>query len=520
MFRLVKNLLGFVRFLVSKPVVITLLLVWQVWLLLGVLRNLGSNSTYLYIVFVLLSYVVTLRLLNSTVNPAFKLALIIPIMIFPVFGGPFYVVFGSNRVGSRELRIFGKARNAVLPWLKQDEEILASLDEQDRYLGGQARYISVHSSFPLHQETSSTYLPSGDAFFYEMIAAVKAAKHSVFLEFFIIRPGKLWTEILEALEQKVAEGVDVRLIYDDMGCIFQLPQDYYRTLRAKGIRCMVFNPYRPTLSMTFNHRDHRKIAIVDGYIGFTGGINIDDQYADSYAGRPEGTWCDSGVKLQGAAVWNLTMMFLEAWSSTYEGEDDFALMRPECFQPEPFPSEGYIQPFGDTPFDDELVSETAYMNVMNQAVDYLLITTPYLVTSNEMMTALCSAAKRGVEVSILTPNTVENWLIHSATEASFQQLIEAGCKIYRYTPGFIHGKNLLCDGRVGIVGSVNLDFRSLYLSFECAVWMTGCQALQEMEKDLRARFAVSTQVTLQECLSQPLLKRLAQSFMRILAPLI
>lgn len=519
MLRLLRLVWGWVRFAISKPVIVTLLLLVQVWFLVSVISSLGSYSTYLYALFVLLSYLVTLRLLNSNVNPAFKLALIIPIMIFPVFGGPFYIIFGSNRVGVRERRMFSLAWERVLPWLQQKPEVTAKLLATDKQLAGQSRYLSEHSGFPVYQNSSCEYLPSGDAFFREAIEAMKKAEHFIFIEFFIIRPGKLWSEILEILEQKVAEGVDVRLIYDDMGCTFQLPQGYYQVLRQKGIKCIVFNPYRPNLSLSFNHRDHRKIIVVDGYIGFTGGINIDDAYADSYSGSDK-TWCDTGVKLQGEAVWNLTLMFLQAWNYEYPQQEDFEQMRPSVHHPQPFATDGFVQPFGDSPYDEERVGETAYMNIINQAVDYLLITTPYLVTSNEMMVALCNAAKRGVDVKILTPDVVENWLIHSATEDSFQPLIEAGCKIYRYTPGFIHGKNMLSDDKMGIVGTINLDFRSLYLSFECGVWMTDCSALKAMKEDLDFQFSRSTLITLEECRSRPLVKRLAQSFMRTLAPLI
>ena len=513
-----KQVLGFFRFLVSKPVIITGLIVLQLYVLIRAMISIGSHFTYAYAFFIVLSYIVTLRLLNSTVNPAFKLALIIPIMVFPVFGGPFYLLFGSDRVGRRESKIFNKAWQMVSPLLVQNQETLKKLEDYDRQLTGQVNCITEASAFPIYDNTDCSFIASGDIYFDELLTALEKAEYFIFMEFFIISQGQIWTKILDILERKAAAGLDVRVIYDDLGCISHLPQNYDRVLRKKGIKCSVFNPYRPTLSLTFNHRDHRKIVVIDGYIGFTGGINVSDGYADSYSGVDD-KWCDTALQIRGEAVWNLTVMFMQAWCVD-NPEEDFEQFRPHVHHPNDFAGEGFLLPFGDSPFDDQQVAEMAYLNIINQAIDSIVITTPYLVIGYEIVSALITAAKRGVRIRIVVPSAVENWLIHLVTEAHYSQLIAGGVEVYSYTPGSIHGKNLLCDGKIGIVGTINLDFRSLYHNFECAIWLYGQKAVQDLNIFLEEELSKSTSISYEESMGKPWYLKVVQSFARTLAPLL
>lgn len=327
----------------------------------------------------------------------------------------------------------------------------------------------------------------------------------------------MWDPILEILERKARAGLDVRVMYDDLGCMLTLPAHYKRVLEEKGIRCCVFNPFVPVLSSRLNNRDHRKICVIDGHTGFTGGINLADEYINAY--KKHGHWKDSAVLLRGDAVWSLTLMFLSLWDYMCGTREDYALYHPRRYLPEPVPGDGIVQPYTDSPLDDEAVGETVYLNLINKADRYVYITTPYLIISNEMITALTTAAKSGLDVRIITPHIADKWYVHAVTRAYYEVLIEAGVRIFEYTPGFIHAKTFTVDDEYGVVGTINLDFRSLYLHFECAAWMYRCSCIPVMREDFLRTQQVSQEVTLEECRGVNLVTRVVRSVLRVFAPL-
>ena len=304
-----------------------------------------------------------------------------------------------------------------------------------------------------------------------LVKELEQAEHYIYIEYFIINDGVMWRTILDILEQKVAQGVDVRLIYDGFGCLTTLPYKYDKFLREKGIQCKVFNPFRPVLNIIQNNRDHRKICVIDGKTGFTGGINL----ADEYINQKErfGHWKDTAVMLKGDAVWSMTMMFLHMWNvvNGIQTPIDYAAHSPHAYHPEEFEGSGFVQPFTDTPLDGETLGENVYLNIINRAKRYVYICTPYLIIDNEMMTALCLAAKSGVDVRIMTPGVPDKKMVFLLTQSYYAQLIEAGVKIYEYQPGFLHAKSFVCDDEIAVVGTINLDYRSLYLHFEDGVWI-------------------------------------------------
>ncbi len=503
------------RFITQRVVITALLIVLQVLLLFGFIWKLDNYFVYFYAGSVLLSLLITLGIINSKSNPAYKIAWLIPILLFPVFGGLVYLLFGSDRTGRylrKKLQGIGTEMDNVI-----GEAYRRSGAEQlPPDAANQSRYISHCAYCPPYQNTTTEYLPLGEVKFERMVEELKKAKHYIFLEYFIIQEGKMWNTILDILRQKAAEGVDVRVIYDDMGCIMILPTGYDKTLEQMGIKCRIFNPFVPILSSRFNTRDHRKICVIDGNVGFTGGINLADEYINAY--EKHGHWKDTSILLKGEAVFNLTVMFLSMWDylDGTTGKTDYSRYYPTVWDEN---AKGYVQPFADNPLDDEAVGETVYLNLINKAKRYVYITTPYLILSSEMFTALTSAAKCGVDVRIITPHVPDKWYVHAVSRSHYQPLIEAGVKIYEYTPGFIHAKTFVVDDDYAVVGTINLDYRSLYLHFECAVWMYQTPSVAQVRDDFFKTQQISQEITLEECRSLSFPRRLGRSVLRVFAPL-
>ena len=503
------------RFITQRVVITALLIVLQALLLFGFIWKLDNYFVYFYAGSVLLSLLITLGIINSKSNPAYKIAWLIPILLFPVFGGLIYLLFGSDRTGRylrKKLQGIGTEMDNVIG----EAHRRSGAEQLPPDAANQSRYISHCAYCPPYQNTTTEYLPLSEVKFERMVEELKKAKHYIFLEYFIIQEGKMWNTILDILRQKAAEGVDVRVIYDDMGCIMILPTGYDKTLEQMGIKCRVFNPFVPILSSRFNTRDHRKICVIDGNVGFTGGINLADEYINAY--EKHGHWKDTSILLKGEAVFNLTVMFLSMWDylDGTTGKTDYSRYYPTVWDEN---AKGYVQPFADNPLDDEAVGETVYLNLINKAKRYVYITTPYLILSSEMLTALTSAAKCGVDVRIITPHIPDKWYVHAVSRSHYQPLIEAGVKIYEYTPGFIHAKTFVVDDDYAVVGTINLDYRSLYLHFECAVWMYQTPSVAQVRDDFFKTQQISQEITLEECRSLSFPRRLGRSVLRVFAPL-
>ena len=346
------------------------------------------------------------------------------------------------------------------------------------------------------------------------------AKKYIFIEYFIINDGVMWRTILDILEKKAAEGVDVRLIYDGFGCLTTLPYKYDEEIRKKGIKCVIFNPFRPFLNIIQNNRDHRKLCIIDGWVGFTGGVNLADEYINQR--ERFGHWKDTAVMLKGEAVWNMTIMFLHMWDVILRSREpvDYTKYLPHAIHKEEFEGSGFIQPFSDTPLDHEIVGENVYMNIINRAKHYVYICTPYLIIDNEMMTSLCLAAKSGIDVRIMTPGIPDKKMVFLLTQSYYQQLIEAGVKIYEYQPGFLHAKSFVCDDEVAVVGTINLDYRSLYLHFEDGVWMYKNDAIADIKRDFLDTLEYCNPVGVEFCTGRKLPVRIMQNILRLFAPML
>ncbi len=436
-------------------------------------------SEYYFLASVLLSilsFVAAIHIINGRSNPAVKLAWLVPIIAFPIFGGLIYLLFGtkvplkkiSSKINNEE------AKNRC--YIPQCKIILGEIEKEDKHIAGQLRYID-NMGFPVYKDTATEYFSIGKDYFEALVNDLKTAKKFIFMEYFIVDDGYMWDTILEVLKEKAKNGVDVRVMYDDVGCLNTLPVDYCNMLKSFGIKCHAFNQFIPVISIAANNRDHRKIAVVDGNVAYTGGINL----ADEYINRIErfGHWKDTGVRIAGKGVWNFTLMFLNMWNSFEKNDDDIIKFLPSKAEV----SDGYVAPFGDSPLDHEIFSENVYINIINYAVDYVYICTPYLVVDNQTMTALCLAAKRGVDVRIITPGIPDKKTVFALTRSHYPELIENGVRIYEYTPGFIHAKSFVCDDKAAIVGTINMDYRSLYHHFECGCYFYKSSVIGDIKKD-------------------------------------
>ena len=489
------------------------------WLLITAWR-LAAYSKYISNVISMISILVVLWIVNKKINPSYKLGWTILILCLPVLGVMLYILFGKSRIAQAIQNKYAQVQEESLSYMKQDPDVARSLEESSQSAAVQSRYIHQYSSFPVHTNTTAEYFQVGDDMFPVLVRELEQAQHYIFIEYFIIHDGVMWRTILDILERKVQEGVDVRLIYDDMGCLTTLPHKYYETMRSKGIKCQVFNPFRPILNIIQNNRDHRKFCIIDGYVGFTGGVNL----ADEYINQKErfGHWKDTAVMLKGEAVWNMTAMFLHMWNVITNNREDHSLEKylPHVWHPEAFEGDGYIQPFCDSPLDNETVGENVYLNIINRAKRYVYICTPYLVIDNEMMTALCLAAKSGVDVRLMTPGIPDKKLVFLLTQSYYEQLLEAGVKIYEYQPGFLHAKSFVCDDEIAVVGTINLDYRSLYLHFEDGVWIYRNQVIYDIKKDFTDTLEYCNPVSLEFCRGRNIAVRAMQSILRLFAPML
>ncbi|MCH5203196.1 MAG: cardiolipin synthase [Oscillospiraceae bacterium] len=487
----------------------------QIFYLMSLFWELGTLYSYSYLLFQLIGVVISFFIVNSDINPSYRIAWIMTILTLPIFGVMFFIFFGNSRSGDRlrrRMNYYGKTERERL---KQNEEIISRLSDINEPARKQADYLSKFGGYPIYDKTATTYFPSGEEKFRVMLEELEKAEKFIFLEYFIIDEGEMWDKILGILVRKADVGVDVRVIYDDVGCLLTLPYKYDRVLEEKGIKCRVFNKFRPILSTKMNNRDHRKILVIDGNTAFTGGVNLADEYINGY--EKHGHWKDSAIMVKGQAVRSFTMMFLTMWSFLTNTEDeDLGKFCPN----QEFGENGFVVPFTDSPLDNEPVGENVYMNIVNSAKKYVYITTPYLIIDNEMQSALILAAKSGIDVRIITPHIPDKWYVHCVTKAYYKNLTKYGVKIYEYTPGFIHAKNFVSDDKFAVVGTINLDFRSLYLHFECGVWLYKTSCIEDIKSDFLETLEQCEEITYEKCCRVNIFVRIGRMFLRLLAPML
>lgn len=479
----------FLRFISSRFFITVLLIVLQTWWIAALFLNIFGHSELFSTLFKLFSVAVVLYIISKVDVPGYKIGWIILILLFPLFGGLLFLLLGENRPAKYlRKRLEAGSENHDL-YMAQDAETLDALRERLPRVACCAFYVSQYGHYPVLDDSSVKYYSFGEYQYADMLEELKSAKKFIFLEYFILEEGEMWNTIFDILAEKAAAGVDVRLIYDDFGCLTHIPANYSRKLEKRGVKCLVFNPFIPIVSAVMNNRDHRKIMVIDGKTAFTGGINLSDEYINRRVRF--GKWKDSGVMVKGKAVWSFTVMFLELWNAYMTEREDFTDFL--CGENPP-PSHGFVQPFSDSPLDGETVSSNVYLDILAQAKDYVYIFTPYLAISDEMSIALMAAAKRGVDVRMVLPGIPDKPLTYQLSRSYYGPLLKAGVRIYEYTPGFIHAKSYVSDDEIAVVGTINMDYRSLYLHFECGVVMYGCPAVHDLRRDAEETFAVSREV--------------------------
>ena len=452
-----------------------------------------------------------LEIAKNSKSISANLPWVILILLFPAAGTMLYIFIGNDLHSSKTLKKVNKEVSLSKKYYIEDNKILEEINAKSL---DKLRYISQDAKFPVTKNNKVKYFPSGEKAYKEMLVELKKAKKYIFLEYFRIDNGKMWSSILKILEEKVKQGVEVRLIYDDFGCIAPMPNDYNKQLEKLGIKVVVFNEIKPFLGIIMNNRDHRKFMVIDGKVAFCGGINLADEYINEKVRF--GHWKDNGIMIKGEGVYNFIVMFLSLWNAYKHEDEDYTTFKVN--QKKKYKENGFLAAYCDNPLDSDFVGENVYLNIINQAKKYLYISTPYLILDSELNKALILAAKRGVDVRIVVPKIADKKIVYSLSSSYFERLIKNGVKIYTYTPGFIHSKVFVADDEVSTVGTFNLDYRSLYLHFECGIYMEQVDEIKEIKKDLENAIKKSHKLTEKEA-TPNLIKGIWQGILRLFAPL-
>lgn len=506
----------FFKMVFSRAGIFVILILVQMLIFLGIPYYLKEYATFIYSVMSLMEIIVLVYIINTEGNPAFKLSWILCVMAVPVVGTIFYIYvhlqletrFVQNRLAA--------LRMETEPYMDQDQKITDALWEGKSANAQLSYYLSHQLGFPTYRNTEAEYFPVGEAKFTSMIKELEKAEKFIFMEYFIVEEGIMWNTILEILKRKAAEGVEVRFMYDGMCAFDLLPYSYPKKLQKYGINCKMSNKIRPFVSTIQNNRDHRKICVIDGQVGYVGGVNLADEYINEK--ERFGHWKDTAVLLRGDAVQSLTMIFLQMWDVDMRGVEPYGkyLTKKADTLNEKL---GYVIPYADSPFDHENVGEEVYFHILNHAKKYVHIMTPYLILDNEMLTTLIRAAKSGIEVIIIMPHIPDKWYAFAVAKTYYKELIEGGVQIYEYTPGFVHAKIFVSDDDTATVGSINLDFRSLYLHFENGVFIYDNPEVQKVEDDFQNTLAKCHKVTVTEVRNRGIPMKMAGQVLRLVAPL-
>lgn len=489
-------------------------LVQVIWIIFQ-FKKLNEYSTFIALGSAIVGLIVVLKIYGGNGSTAFKIPWIMLILSFPVMGLCLYFLVGHSKVLWFMKKKIRDLNHEFVGKLEQDEQVLAQLREKDPSIANQAGYIWNYGKYPMYNDTDiEFYSEAEDGLAAQKEALLKAEKF-IFMEYHAIEDSEAFDGLRKILVKKAREGVEVRVFYDDVGSVGFINPAFIKKMEKDGIQCRVFNPLIPFLHVFMNNRDHRKVTVIDGKVGFTGGYNLADEYFNIT--HPYGRWKDTGVRIEGEAVRNLTVMFLELWNAIDHTDKDFEKYL-EVFQHEG-KEDAYVQPFGDSPLDGEPVGENVYMNIIKNAKDYVYFTTPYLIITDEFQRELCMAAKRGVDVRIITPGIPDKKVVYKLTRSYYAGLVKDGVRIYEYTPGFLHAKQCVCDGESAVCGTINLDYRSLYLHFENGVFFYNCEAVKDMKKDFDALFPICREVTEQYKSGRSAAVRIGQCILRLFAPL-
>ncbi len=505
---MIKFLKKLFKFLMGRLFLVSIFLLIQIVSLGYALWRIDKSGLALLFLFDIISVLVSFKIVNRQVNPAYKISWILFVLLVPLAGSLFYILFGRNKFSRKNTEYYASVLNKKYESLSMNEDI----GFNDNFLR-LSSYIKNTSKMDAYNNTKTILLTPGEVQLESLLEELQKAKKFIFMEYFIVREGTMWNRIREVLVSKVKEGVDVRFMYDDFGSINKVPPKFKKNLIKDEIKVVNFNPYTPRFTLFMNYRDHRKITIIDGNIAFTGGVNIGDEYINLE--NKFGHWKDTSILIKGKAVWNLTLLFLQNWTFSTKEEIDLNLYKPTEYEE----TDGIVHIFGDTPIDNHLITENTYISIINNAKKYVYITTPYLIIDNEIITALKNAALSGVDVRIIVPHIPDKKIIFYVTQSYYQDLIPYGVKIFEYLPGFLHSKSIVSDDEIGMVGTANLDYRSLYLLFENSCLLYKTNSVKELADDLNNIISLSQEITLEDTKKQSIIKKTIAFFLRAFSPL-
>lgn len=506
---------GMIHAIFSRFGLMLLLMIAQVLILFGIFRWFEEFLPHIWGGTVLFTFIMVICLLNSRMNPTAKITWLIVIMLVPVFGVLLFAYTQSD-IGHRALK---QRMNQIITETKekipQSKDTMERLTKQDPGVARLAHYMHRSGCHPVFENTAVTYFPLGEDKFAQMLKQLEAAQHFIFMEYFIVDEGTMWGKILEILARKAKEGVDVRVMYDGACEFALLPHDYPKRLRALGIRCKMFAPVSPFVSTHYNYRDHRKILVIDGHTAFNGGVNLADEYINQK--KKFGHWKDTAVMIKGEAVKSFTLMFLQMWHVDEAKDESSRFLAYPSFPVEE--AKGFVVPYGDCPLDDDKLGERVYMDILNRSLSYVHIMTPYLILDGEMETALKFAAERGVDVVLILPGIPDKAVPYALAKTHYASLLSSGVKIYEYTPGFVHAKVFVSDNDEAVVGTINLDYRSLYHHFECATYLYQADCIPAIEADFQETLAKCKEVTMYTVQHEKWRVKLTGKLMKAVAPL-
>lgn len=502
----------------GRTLVIVLMMALQILVLAGSFTYLGIKYPFIWEVMNFLGGIVIIYIINRDEPAEFKLSWIIPLCLFPVFGVLIYVFIIGNFGGIGLKKKLGRRIRETEGMLSRSEQTEAAIQECPEVFKGFAHYMENSAGFPVYHNSAARYYPLGEDKFADLVAELKKAEKYIFLEYFIIERGIMWNTILDILKEKVKEGVEVRVMYDGMCSILLLPYNYPKELERYGIKAKMFAPIVPFLSTTQNNRDHRKIVVIDGKTAFTGGVNLADEYINQV--ERFGHWKDAAVKITGDAVRSFTIMYLQMWNVSKQGSENYEAYVKDIVYENPLYHDGFVIPYGETPTRSTEVGKTVYQSMISGSAKYVHIMTPYFIVGREFLDCMRYAAHRGVEVAMILPHIPDKKVVYYIARTFYPELLQAGIKVYEYTPGFIHSKVFVSDDQCAVVGTINLDYRSFYHHFECGAYFYDNSVVAEAEKDFQETLLLCREVTMDYYRKIPLYQKLVGRVSRFIAPLL
>ena len=494
------------KLLTSRMLATAFNILTQFFVIIILIGYFDGAFLYYYSITLILSAACCIFVINKNMNSGYKIAWILLLLLLPMFGLTLYLMLeGSWYTKKTKTKML-----CITERIKDELSVDESIDFHDTYAKKQSDYIKSFAYSPPLKNTTSKYFSCGEDYFNSLLKDLKTAEKSIYVEYFIIKESHMWDRIKEILTEKATQGVDVRIIYDDFGSIDKIRKKEIKSLIRAGIKVRAFNPFVPAISLLLNYRDHRKICTIDTKIAYSGGVNLGDEYINKE--ERFGYWKDSGIALYGEGAFSMEVFFLTLWE--YITKEKQEIKKPDY----PMLEDGIYQPYTDSPIDSEAVGANIYMNIISQAHRYVYISTPYFVVDDEMLKIITNAAKTGVDVRLIVPHIPDKKIVNQATKSYYSKLIKAGVKVYEYKRGFNHSKIVISDDKIATVGSVNFDYRSFYLSFECGIWMYNTPVVADILSDYNNMLNDSIKVSLEDCKVSPFL-RIFRAIIAAFAPL-